>query len=342
VQTFTLANGLPVYLVEKQDLPIVQMIFSFNGGSIYDPVDKPGVAAMTADLMDEGAGKRSALELADEISFLGIQLGAGAGRENVYVSLFSPVSKLQQALPLLGDILMRPTFDEKELDRKRTEGIVRIAQAHDEARIIASTAFNQLVYGTGHPYSTPAGGTEASLKAMRTDDLVQHHKTHIHPNNGYLVIAGAISRAQAEAELGMLLKDWKGGALQSKVIPDAPKPKGVQVYLIDKPGAAQSELRFGHPGVARNTPDYFPLEVMNTQHQYPRSAWVCLRSRIGIRHASRKRSFPGILLRTDRCQRQGYRRVFQGIQRNQGYQTRRVGQSPQLPGPWLSLQLRIY
>ena len=81
VQTFTLANGLPVYLVEKQDLPIVQMIFSFNGGSIYDPVDKPGVAAMTADLMDEGAGKRSALELADEISFLGIQLGAGAGSE---------------------------------------------------------------------------------------------------------------------------------------------------------------------------------------------------------------------------------------------------------------------
>jgi zinc protease len=264
VQTFTLANGLPVYLIEKQDLPIVQMIFSFNGGSIHDPADKPGVAAMTADLMDEGAGARSALELADEISFLGIQLGAGAGRENLNVSLFSPVSKLRQALPLLGDILLNPTFDEKELDRKRTEGIVRIAQAHDEARIIASTAFNQLVYGAGHPYSTPAGGTEASLKAMRPEDLIQFHKTHVHPNNGYLVIAGAISRAQAEAELGMLLKDWKSGALQSKAIPDAPKPKGVQVYLIDKPGAAQSELRFGHPGVARNTPDYFPIEVMNT------------------------------------------------------------------------------
>lgn len=264
VQSFKLSNGLSVYLIEKHDLPIVQFYFSFNAGSMYDPAAQPGLAAMTADLMDEGAGSRSALEFAEETSFLGISLGAGAGRENLSVSLFTPTSKLEQALPLLGDLLLRPTFDPKELERKRTEGLVRLAQAHDEARIIASTAFNQLVYGNAHPYSTPAGGTETSLKALKSEDLKNFHATYINPNNGFLVIAGDISKAQVEASLTSLLRDWKGGMAKTIAIPDAPKPKGFQIYMIDKPGAAQSELRFGHPGVARNTPDYFSIEVMNT------------------------------------------------------------------------------
>lgn len=264
VQEFRLANGLPVYLVEKRDLPIVQMTFTFNAGSAYDPANMPGLAAMTADLMDEGAGQRDALAFSDEIDFLGISLGAGAGRESVSVRLFAPSSKLRQALPLLGDLLLRPRFDAQELERKRTEALVRLAQAHDEARIIASTAFTQIAYGKQHPYATPAGGTEASLKAIQAADLQRFHKEFITPANGFLVIAGDMTRAQAEAELGTLLRDWTGGSLKSIAIPEPPKPKGFQIYLIDKPGAAQSELRFGHPGVTRSTPDYFPIEVMNT------------------------------------------------------------------------------
>ena len=264
VQEFRLGNGLPVYLIEKHDLPIVQMSFSFNAGSMFDPATMPGLASMTANMMNEGAGDRDALALAEEISFLGISLGAGAGRENLNVELFTPISKLREALPLLGDLILKPRFDAEELDRKRTESLVRLAQAHDEARIIASTAFNQMVYGKGHPYATPAGGTEASLKAMQVGDLQSFHREYITPANGFLVIAGDMTRAQAEAELGTLFRSWSGGMLKAKAIPDAPKPKGVQIYLIDKPDAAQSELRLGHPGVARSTPDYFPLEVMNT------------------------------------------------------------------------------
>lgn len=264
VQSFTLSNGLPVYLVEKHDLPIVQMHFLFNAGSMYDPTTMPGLAALTADLMDEGAGSRSALEFAEEISFLGIQLGAGAGRENLSVQLFSPLSKLPAALPLLGDLLLHPTFLPEELDRKRTEGLVRLAQAHDEARIIASTAFNKLTYGKNHPYATPAGGTELALKAVKSEDLQKFHREFISPANGFLIVTGDLTRAQIESQLGGLLKGWTGGTAKTIAIPEAPKPKGFQIYLIDKPGAAQTELRFGHPGVARNTPDYFPIEVMNT------------------------------------------------------------------------------
>ena len=264
VQEFRLANGLPVYLVEKRDLPIVQMTFVFNAGSIYDPAELPGLAAMTADLMDEGAGNRDALAFSDEIDFLGIGLGASAARERLTLSLFSPSARLEQALPLLADMLLRPRYDAKELERKRTEALVRLKQSYDEARIIASTAFNQIVFGKTHPYSQPAGGTVASLKAMQTGDLQRFHQEFIRPANGFLVITGDLDRAQAEAALGILLREWNGGALKSMAVPAPPAAKGFQIYLIDKPGAAQSELRFGHPALSRNTPDYFPVQVMNT------------------------------------------------------------------------------
>lgn len=264
IQAFRLDNGLPVYLVEKRDLPIVQMTFVFNAGSIYDPAALPGLAAMAADLLDEGAGDRNALSFSEEIDFLGISLGAVAARDRMSLSLFSPSARLEQALPLLGDMLLRPRFDAGELERKRTEGLVRIKQSYDEARIIASTAFNQVVFGKDHPYARPANGTEASIKAVQSADLHHFHSTYIHPGNGFLVIAGDMDRMQAERLLGTLLRDWKAGALKPFAVPDPPQAKGFQIFLIDKPGAAQSELRFGHPGLSRNTPDYFPVQVMNT------------------------------------------------------------------------------
>lgn len=264
IQKFSLSNGLPVYLVQKSQIPIVQFGLYFNAGSIFDPEDKLGLARLTADLMDEGAGDLDALALSEKIEYLGISLNAYAGLEQLSVSLFSPTSKLDQALPLLADVLLRPRFEEKELDRKRAEYLVRLAQAHDESRIIASTAFSQMVFGKNHPYARPTGGTEASLKSMKTSDLKMFHKDYITPANGYLVIVGDLSQAQAKTMLDKAFQGWTGGKMQAKTIPDPPKTKGVQVFVVDKPGAAQTELRFGSLGVSRYTPDYYPIDVMNT------------------------------------------------------------------------------
>lgn len=264
VQQFTLQNGLPVYLVEKKGLPIVQFTLSFNAGSIFDPADREGLAALTADLMDEGAGDRDGLALAEEISFQGIRLFVNAGREQLSLNLFTPNSRLPEALPLFADILLRPRFDAAEIERKRTEYLVSLVQNHDEARTIASTAFAQQVFGPTHPYARPSRGTEASLKAIQATDLRNFHREYLTPANGYLIIVGNLNRADAERQLNGLLQNWQGGMAKTLTIPEPPKRKGFQIFLIDKPGAAQSELRFGHPGVSRSTPDAFPLEVMNT------------------------------------------------------------------------------
>lgn len=264
IQKFQLANGLPVYLVQKSQVPIIQFGLYFNAGSIYDTDDKLGLARMTADLMDEGAGDLDALALSEKIEFLGISLSASAGLEQLSVNLFTPVSKLNDALPLLSDVLLRPRFEEKELDRKRTEYIVNLAQAHDESRIIASRAFNQMVFGKNHPYARPSGGTEASLKALKGSDLKIFHKDYITPVNGYLVIVGDISKDQAKTMMDKAFAGWTGGTLKTKTIPEPAKSKGVQVFVVDKPDAAQTELRFGSLGVSRSNPEYYPLSIMNT------------------------------------------------------------------------------
>ncbi len=264
IQSFVLDNGLPVFLVEKHDLPIVQFNLVFNAGSIFDPPGKEGLAAMTAELMDEGAGARNALELAEEIDFLGISLNSFAGREQLGVRLFSPVSRLDEAMPLFADIVLRPRFEADELERKRTEYLVDLAQAHDEPQAIARAAFRQLVFGENHPYGRPADGAEKSLNSLTTDELKDFHREFITPANAFLVVVGDITEGEAERQLRKYFRSWTGGKRKMLSTPEPPSIKGFRTYLIDKPGAAQSVLYFGHPGVSRTNEDEYPITLMNT------------------------------------------------------------------------------
>ena len=264
VQHFKMDNGLPVYLVEQHGLPLVQFSLVSQAGSIYDPPGQLGLAEMVADMMDEGAGKRNALELSEEIDFLGITLNTYANREQLGLRLFTPTSKLEEALPLFADVLLRPRFEAEELARKRTEALVALAQSHDEARVVAMEAFNQLIFGKEHPYGRSASGTEASLKSLTVQHLKDFHREYLTPANSFLVVVGDIGRKALEQRLDKALMGWSGGQLKTQMIASPPEKKGFTVYLIDKPGAAQSVLRFGHPGVSRKTADEYPISVMNT------------------------------------------------------------------------------
>lgn len=264
VQHFVMDNGLPVYLVEQHNLPLLQFVLASRAGSIYDPPGQLGLAEMTADMMDEGAGERNALELSEVIDFLGISLSTYANREQLGLRLFTPASKLEEALPLFADVLLRPRFEEEELERKRTEALVELAQAHDEPRAVALAAFNQLIFGKEHPYGRSGSGTEASLKSLAVQRLKDFHREYVTPANSFLVVVGDIDKKGLEQRLGKALSGWRGGQPQSKEIPPPPARKGFAIYLADKPGAAQSALRFGHPGVSRKTEAEYPLEVMNT------------------------------------------------------------------------------
>jgi predicted Zn-dependent peptidase len=264
VQSFKLANGLPVYLVQQSNLPLIQVNLVFNAGNIFNAPIKQGLASFTADLMDEGAGTRDALQLADEINFLGINLNAGAGLEQFTIRLSTPASKLKTSLGLLSDILLRPRFDPKEVERKRTEYLVRLAQNHDESRAISTVGFLEALYGKDHPYARSNFQNEAALRSFKVTDLQSFQKEYLTPANGYMIIVGDWTKAAAEQELNTLFKTWTGGTLKTAKINEPAKKQGLNIILVDKPGAAQTEIRFGQLGVSRSTPDYFNLEVMNT------------------------------------------------------------------------------
>lgn len=264
IQKFKLSNGLSVVLMEKSGVPIVQINLLVKTGSAMEPMDKTGVASMTAAMLDEGAGTRSALELADAIDFLGARISTGSGQHTSAVNLHTPVSKLDDALPIMGDIALQPTFPAEELDRLRKERLTTLVQWHDQPGTIASVAFSQTLFGSRHPYGVPSIGNDQSLRAMKTADLKRFHETYYNPNNATLIVVGDVRKAEIQKKLESVFGTWKGRTTASVNWPDATQVEQRIVYLVDKPGAAQSEIRIGRIGVSRMTGDYFPLIVMNT------------------------------------------------------------------------------
>ncbi len=263
VQEFTLSNGLRVLMMEKHQVPLVQINVLVKAGSANDPADRIGLASLTADMMDEGAGDRDALAFADAVDFLGAQLSVRAGTHAITASLFTPVSKLNEALPLLTDVVLHPRFPADELERKRTSRLTSLLQAHDEPSAVASVLFARALFGD-HPYGRPSVSTEASLRAMKIDDLRGFHDTYFRANNAALVVVGDVEPAAMLQALEATFGKWEAGDIPAVKWAEPAQVTRRQVLLVDKPGAAQSEIRIGRIGAARSTPDYDALEVMNT------------------------------------------------------------------------------
>jgi predicted Zn-dependent peptidase len=264
IQRFELPNGLKVVLLEKNTLPLVQVTMLFNVGSVNEKPEKLGLASMMAAMMDEGAGKRTSLEIAEEVEFYGASLGVGGDLHTSAVSVFTPTSKLDDVMPIVADVVLRPTFPQKELDRLRKERLTGLLQAHDQPRAIASAAFRQLVYGNDHPYGRTAMGTETSLKSLTVADLKAWHETYFRPNNATVIVAGDVSRDRARKLLDQWFGGWDPGRVPTVVVPPAPQVGSRTVYLVDKAEAPQSEIRIGRVGLPRKTNEYFAATVLNT------------------------------------------------------------------------------
>ncbi|MBI4535669.1 MAG: insulinase family protein [Ignavibacteriae bacterium] len=264
IQHLKLSNGLPVVLLEKHEVPLVQINLLVRVGSTMDLQDQTGLASMTVSMMEEGAGTRNALELADAIDFLGASISTGTGTHTSVVALHTPLSKLDSALALFADVALRPTFPPDELDRERKQRLTTLLQWHDEPRSVASVLFNRTLFGTKHPYGLPSIGNEKNIRSFKVADLSKFYGMHFVPSNSTLIVVGDIAAATLLPKLEALFGSWKSGMAPTRSWPDVDQVKKREVLLVDKPGAAQSEIRIGRIGAARLTDDYYPLVVMNT------------------------------------------------------------------------------
>jgi zinc protease len=265
VQTATLPNGLLLAVVEMHKVPVVDVSLVLDAGSVSDPADLPGLATFTANMLDEGAGRRSALEISEEADFLGATLTTGASFDVASVFVHVPKRQLGPALDLMADVVLRPTFADSEITRQRDLRRTQILQQRDQPVQMANLAFPAIVFGAQHPYGRPLNGTEASTALLGRDRVAQFYQTYYRPQNAKLLVVGDITLTEAERLVAERFGAWERGPSPSAPpASTAAAPAARTIYLVDKPGAPQSVIRIGNVGVGRTSPDYFPLEVLNT------------------------------------------------------------------------------
>lgn len=266
IQKHKLSNGLAVWIVEHHEVPLAQVNLIVRSGSAADPIGKYGVGSLTAAMLDEGAGTRSALDLADAIEFLGANLSTTSSFDFSAVRMSVPVSRLAEALPLMSDVALRPAFPVDELERMRKERLTALLQARDNVAALIQLAFPRIVYGPTHRYGTSANGLPATIESLTVEDLKAFYRAHFRPDNATLLVVGDVTPAAALPMLEKAFGGWKSEGMAALVaeVPTAPQLSKRQVYLVDKPEAAQSQIRIGWVGVPRSTPDYAVLQVLNT------------------------------------------------------------------------------
>jgi zinc protease len=258
----TLPNGLRVLVAENHTAPLVSMRTIVRSGADSDPADLAGVAGLTADLLDEGAGSRDAIRLAEDIGLLGGSLGTGADWDAAYASIDVLSRNASPTAEILADVTFRATLPQDAFDRVRRERLTEILQQRDEPSAIAGKRFASLLYGKG-VYGNSIIGTNETVSRITLDDVRRYYGQYYLPNNSSLIVAGDIGADEIANLAEKTFAEWKRG-------PEPPQPKiearpfdSSRVYIIDRPQAVQSEIRIGHIGVPRSSEDYFPLSVMN-------------------------------------------------------------------------------
>jgi zinc protease len=259
---FTLPNGLTVLLVEKHNLPMVSANLVVLSGSETNPVNKPGLASFTVDMLDEGTNKRSALQIAEDAAQVGASLSTFSYSDASVVNVSALKKNADAALELMSDVALQPAFPQKDLDRVRNTRLTLIRQQRDNPNSLATRVFNNAVYGNNHPYGFIELGTQDSTTSITRDDMVNFWKAGYVPGNAALVVAGDVTEKELRALAEKYFGNWSGKPSPFKR-PDVEASAARHIVIVDKPGAPQTALRVGHVGVARSSSDYVPLEVMN-------------------------------------------------------------------------------
>jgi zinc protease len=249
LQRARLKNGIEVVLAERHEIPVVQLQLQFDAGYAADLGARLGTASFTMNMLDQGAGRRSALELAAAIEAEGAQISAGAGLDTASISLSALNDRLDPSLALFADVALRPQFADSEIERVRRQWLAGIAQEKTRPQAVALRLLPPLLYGEGHAYAIPftGSGTVESISALTRDDLVAFQRDWLRPDNAKIIVVGNTTLAEIVPLLDKHLGNWEAPAtpLPAKNIASVERPAAPRVYLVDQPGAVQANILAG-------------------------------------------------------------------------------------------------
>ena len=264
VKTAKLDNGLEIYVVEKPELPKVAVQLATRAGSVADPAAKAGLASMTARLMRRGTKSLDALKIDETMGDLGTSINGGAGKESSGYSFEVLKRNLGPAMGVMADVVLNPSFPASEFEREKRLALDGLDQTANNPAAVANRAAMMVAFGTDHAYGRPSGGLPGTVAAITREDLVAFHQAYWKPASSALVFVGDITLAEATTLARQHFGVWSGGAAPAvKIAAAQPMPKG-KVYLIDRPGAAQTVVAHVLNAPQRTSPDYYALALANT------------------------------------------------------------------------------
>ena len=265
-QRGTLANGMEVVVASKPGLPLAAFTLLARSGAIADPLDLPGLSSFAAAMLTEGTTTRTSQEIANAFEHVGSRLSADAHKEITLLAAETLTRHWPHALSLAADVARNASFPDHELERIRRERLTDLRRAKDDAGFVAEANFGTLVFGAESRYAHSSLGTEATVEAATRSDLQASFRRALRPDLMCLLVAGDVGIDEAMRVAEDCFGDWLApdesagdvGVQSAAAVSDGPT-----IYLIDKPGAAQSVIRSGMPVIQRNHPDFMPLSILN-------------------------------------------------------------------------------
>jgi zinc protease len=256
-----LASGLEVVLVPRQVAPIVSAALMIRSGAGIDSPARAGLASLTAEMLDEGAGARDTLGIAEELERLGADLWLGSGRDGSQLSLQAPRETFAEALDIAADVLLRPRLGASDWERVVSDRRTACVQRRDQPEAVVGVVSDRVLFGDDHPYGRPAEGLESTIERLHLDDVRAFHAAHWRPNHAFLVVAGDFDDS-LHARLDRVFADWKPAPVPASPSPP-PWPTRPRLVIVDRPGASQSVVRLVAPGTDRLSVDRSGLAMLN-------------------------------------------------------------------------------
>ncbi len=259
----TLANGLRIVVTPMPGRELIAASLAIRAGAADEPAAQGGATVLAARGLTEGTEVRDAIALTEAFERLGASMHAEAGWDAISAGLDVPATRLEPALALLAEVVRRPSFPESEIERLRDERLTDLLQAKADPRRRADEAFVSSIYAPSSPYHRPAGGAAATVAGLTSADLRTIHDGAYGPSRAALVVGGDVDPAAVVAMVEARFGDWTGGGADTVAPDDTSAVEHRFVRVVDRPGAVQTEIRIGHPGLGRRHPDYHAVSVMS-------------------------------------------------------------------------------
>lgn len=257
-----LPNGLRVIILEEKRLPLVSYRLAFRTGSAHNPPDMPGFMNSMAGLLSEGTETRTSKQIADETARMGATLSAGSNSDYTTVAASSLAIYNNQTLDLLADIALHPSFPQNEIDITKQNSKQGLIQQRAQPSFLAGERLARVLFGT-HPYSV-VSATPESIDAITREKLQSFHRQMFIPNNAVLFVVGDVQRDAMLKRINELFGKWEKGQPAAENFPAPPARTERAMYLVDRPGSAQSTIVIANLSINRSSPDYFPMLLLNT------------------------------------------------------------------------------